>query len=73
MQLRLVQEVVPAVPDPAPLLIRRRDHRVDPLEIRREPRGLRPGPPELRPLPHQEGGPLLQGLVWLGTEASASS
>ena len=64
----MVQAMVTAVPDPAEVLLRRRDYRVDPVPIRREPLRQRPGPPELRAVTHQEGGSVIQGFLGLGTE-----
>ena len=52
------------------VLVRRRDPGVDDGEVRREPGGDGPGPPDLRPLPHTEGGPQLQGVLGMGTQVS---
>ena len=64
----MVQAMVTAVPDPAEILLRRRDYRVDPVPLRREPLRERPGPPELRALTHQEGGSVIQGFLGLGSK-----
>ena len=72
VQLRLVQAVVPEVPDPAEVQLRWRDHRVDPVKVWSEQVCQCPGPPDIRTVSDQEGGSLIQSIFRLGAQVDLS-